>query len=242
MIRVFPDAESLSSAAADLFVQRAAESIEELGRFAVALSGGKTPRRAYEILASDPLKDEVDWPRVHFFFGDDRYVPTSDELSNERMARQALLDHVPVVKEHIHGIYRPDGPESSAKAYESLLRAFFADGAPQFDLAYSGLGPDGHTASLFGDPAPYLADPRWVIPTKAPVGAPDRVSLNVALLAGAQTLAFLVDGAEKAEALRYALTPTDHPASAAQVVAARAINPVWYVDAQAAALLPPGTA
>ena len=149
MIQVYPDLESLSRAAADLLVMQAHLAVAARGRFSVALSGGATPRRTYELLAAPPLKDQAPWDRVHVFWGDERGVPRNDPRSNARMAREAWLDHVPIPKDQIHPLDCADDPATAARQYEAELRQFFAGGPPRLDLVLLGLGDDGHTASLF---------------------------------------------------------------------------------------------
>src|SRR5512146_276943 len=151
-LRVYGDAEQLARAAAELFVTLAAESIKARGRFRVALSGGITPRRVYEMLASNGFKRRVDWDRVDFFWGDERYVPADDRDSNYGMTAASLLRHVPVPSANIHRVPTEiSPPAAAARAYEDDIRRSFGDlsSVPQFDLVYLGLGTNGHTASLF---------------------------------------------------------------------------------------------
>ena len=144
-VEVFDGPEELAKAAARHFVTKAAEAISERGRFAVALAGGSTPKATYEILARDHAED-VEWPDVHVFFGDERTVPPEDEDSNYRMAREALLDRVPVGS--VHRMRGELPPGDAAADYEEELRGFFGE-EPAFDLILLGIGEDGHTASLF---------------------------------------------------------------------------------------------
>lgn len=149
MLWIYPDLESLSRAAADLFLRQADESVPARGRFSVALSGGRTPRRTYELLAQPPWRDRIDWPRIFIFWGDERCVPPDVLRSSARLAREALLGHVPLPDAQIHPILCQTSPEEAAAGYETLLRAFFPEGPPVIDLIFLGLGADGHTASLF---------------------------------------------------------------------------------------------
>ena len=192
---VLPDPEALA--------QEAARWIEELahasaGRFALCLSGGSTPKRAYEILAGL----DVPWARVHLFWGDERFVPADDERSNQRMVRQALLDQVPIPPDNIHPV-PTEGltPDAAAAAYQRVLAAYYGAGTldpgrPLFDLMLLGLGTNGHTASLF--PGTPVLDERtaWAAAV-TPEGEPTRITLTYPALESARDTAFLVAGADK---------------------------------------------
>ena len=149
MIKVYPDLEALSQAAATLVVEQASQAVAARGRFCVALSGGGTPRRTYELLAAAPFKEQAPWHRMHIFWGDERCVPLDDPRSNARMAKEAWLDHVPIPASQIHPMYWAGAPAEAARQYEAHLRQFFAGRPPRLDLVLLGLGDNGHTASLF---------------------------------------------------------------------------------------------
>jgi 6-phosphogluconolactonase len=160
-VRVYDNPEELAEAAARKFATRAAEAIEDHGRFAVVLAGGSTPKATYEILARD-YADRVDWSNVHVFFGDERGVPPDHEGSNYRMAREALLDHVPAGS--VHRMQGELPPDEAAEAYEQELRDFFGSNElPRFDLILLGTGGDGHTASLFPETSALEVHDRWVV-------------------------------------------------------------------------------
>jgi 6-phosphogluconolactonase len=176
------------------------------GPFAICLSGGSTPRRLYEILATPLFRETFPWSRTHWFWGDERFVPPDDVRSNFRMAREALLARAPIPAANIHPV--PTGaptPEAAALAYERELKSFYGEDRlierrPLFDATLLGLGRDGHTASLFpGAPALREGD-RWVA---AIVGvAPEpRVTLTFPALESSARVALLVSGAEKREVL-----------------------------------------
>ncbi len=231
-LRVYPDAEALSLAAAELFAARAAPST---GRFAVALAGGQTPRRTYELLTQAPLRERVPWARLHVFWSDERCVAADDPRSNECMAREALLAHVPIPSAQVHPIACAGDPFAAAGRYEALLRATFAPAAPRFDLVFLGLGDDGHTASLFpGSPALH-EKARWAVAARAPGGGPWRVTLTAPLINQAVLVAFLLSGASKAPALRAVLQgPRDPARWPAQLIRPVAGEVLWLVDAAAA--------
>ena len=161
MIEVYPDLESLSRAAAALLVRQANLAVAARGRFSVALAGGATPRRTYELLAAPPLADRAPWDRVHVFWGDERCVPLTDPRSNARLAKEAWLDRVPIPGHQIHPLNCALDPAAAARQYEAQLREFFAGQPPILDLVLLGLGDDGHTASLFPGTTVLAETERW---------------------------------------------------------------------------------
>jgi 6-phosphogluconolactonase len=196
---ILADLEALTQRAAGwlLAAARAQEGI-----FAVALSGGATPRRLYEVLAEPPYRDAFPWPRVHLFWGDERFVPHDDSLSNYRMVREALLSRTPIPDANIHAV-PTEGltPDAAAAAYERELKSFYGaarldPARPLFDVVLLGLGPDGHTASLFPGSAVLGERDRWVA---AVVGAKSeaRITLTYPALESSRRTAFLVAGSEK---------------------------------------------
>lgn len=240
MIRVCADPEALSRAAAEVFVAEAQKAVHAQGRFAVALAGGGTPRRTYEILGEEPFRRLVPWEKVHVFWGDERCVPADDPRNNALMARRALLDHVPIPPAQIHPMLCVSSPREAAAQYEALLRAFFA-GPPRFDLVLLGLGENGHTASLFPGTAVLQEQRRWVAEVHVTEEGPDRLTLTAATINHAAQVVFLVSGYKKAAVLRDVLEGTQEPS----VLPARLIAPkdgglLWLVDGEAAGLLPSG--
>jgi 6-phosphogluconolactonase len=195
-LKTFPDAESMSRAAAERVIALARAADDARGRFSLALSGGRTPRRLYELLSGADLP----WERVHFFWGDERCVPRGDAASNFRLASDAWLSRVPARPENVHAMpCDPATPEAGAQAYEDLLRGFFHGSDASFDLVLLGLGPDGHTASLFpGEPALAEAS-RWVAVSAGRSATPPvaRLTLTFPGLAAAREALFLAEGAEK---------------------------------------------
>jgi 6-phosphogluconolactonase len=192
---VLNDPERLAQRAAEWLAAAAKASRD---RFVVALSGGSTPKRMYQILAGMDLP----WQRTHWFWGDERFVPPDDVLSNYRMAREALFDHAPVPAANIHPVPTQGlEPEAAAAAYEAELKRFYGGerldpAQPVFDITLLGLGPDGHTASLFPGTAVLAERHKWVA---AVIGAKDeaRITFTYPLLESSRHIAFLVAGAEK---------------------------------------------
>ena len=240
-ITIVTDTDALANAAADFFIAQSQASIQENGRFAVALSGGNTPRQLYERLAKLDLASRVNWEAVHLFWGDERCVPPDHADSNYRMAMESL--RVPIPEKNIHRIQGELPPEEAAARYENQLRDFFGD-APRFDLILLGLGDDGHTASLFPASPALNESTRWAVAvqhtTPPPPGVP-RVTLTLPVINNAQDIIFLVAGTGKARRVAEALGKTSRP----NELPAQAIRPVhgnlaWLIDKAAAALLPGG--
>jgi 6-phosphogluconolactonase len=237
-LRVYTDARALSEAAAQIFVEEARRRIGESGRFAAALAGGSTPKATYEILAREyGGPEDLDWGRVHVFFGDERTVSPDHEDSNYRMARETLLVHVPVGS--VHRMRGEMEPREAAAVYEKELEDFFG-GTPVLDLVLLGMGEDGHTASLFPRTSALDARDRWA--TENPVEKLDafRLTLTVPTINAARTVVFLVAGEGKAEALKEILEsdadPRDYPAKLVQPTT----GPLWLVDEASAGLLREG--
>ena len=235
-LHVFSTPAALADHAAERFAQLAYAAVSERGRFSVALSGGSTPRALHAHLAAAPLREAVAWDRVHVFWGDERCVPPDHPDSNYRMARETLLDHVPIPATQVHRMPGELPPAEAAAAYEADLRRFFGGADwPGFDLVLLGLGDDGHTASLFpGTPA--LAETqRWVVANRVEKLATWRITLTAPAINQAGQVMFLVAGAGKAERLREVLRGPHRPdALPAQLVQPVSGQADWFVDLAAA--------
>lgn len=239
-----PDADAAARAAAEVFTAAARAAADGRGRFTVALAGGATPRALYRLLAEPRagFRDRIPWDRVHVFFGDERHVPPDHPDSNFRMAREALLDHVPAASVHRLRGELPDAGAAAAEYQAELARAFGlpAEGPPPaLDLVLLGLGVDGHTASLFPGSDALLERRRWVAaPFVERLGA-HRLTLTLPTLDRAREVLFVVVGAEKAGAVGRVLAPAagDPPPPAARV-RPEAGPARWIVDAAAASRLP----
>jgi 6-phosphogluconolactonase len=233
-LRVHPDAAGLARAAAEHFVTLATAAIAAHGQFVVALSGGSTPRATYTLLANDELAARVDWPRVRVFWGDERCVPPDHAGSNYRMARETLLDHVPLPTRNVHRIQGELPPDQAATAYQAELEAVLGAGG-RFDLILLGMGEDGHTASLFPSTAALHEQTRWVVAQYVDKLSAWRVTLTPVAINAAAHVTFLVYGVGKAERLREVLDGPRQP----DVLPAQIVRPtdgrlLWLADAAAA--------
>ena len=207
VVTVRDDPVGVADAAADWIVEIAGAATPEAGRFRIALAGGGTPRALYQVLAAPPHRERLDWGRWEVYFGDERACPPDDPASNSRMAREALLDLVPVRPELIHRMEAERADlDAAAAEYSSILASTCPPSAPgsapQLDCVLLGLGDNGHTASLFpGDPALQVRD-RWAVRSRADYAPFDRITVTYPVLNAATHVAFLVTGPAKGEALR----------------------------------------
>lgn len=236
-LQVYRDSAALARALADLFVSTGRMAQAERGSFHVALSGGNTPRAAYELLAEEPLRDELSWSDVFIYFGDERCVPPDDEQSNYLMARKSFLDAVRVPPGNVHRIRGEIDPGQAANEYATILRTDLGN-APKFDLVMLGLGSDGHTASLFPGTPPEIDEAALVRAVYAQSQMMWRVTVTPKVINDARSVVFAVEGADKAQILSSVcegpLDPTKYPA---QVVNPTSGRLVWLVDELAAGML-----
>ena len=245
-VEVAADRAALMEAGASAFVAAAEIAIRARGRFLTALSGGSTPRALFELLATERVAASIDWGRIHVCWGDERAVPPAADASNYRMAREALLDHVPIPASQVHRIRGEDPPMVAAAAYEQTLRTLFATpaGPPRpvagarFDLVLLGMGDNGHTASLFPGLQAVREAERWVVAESVAEVGMWRITLTPVVLNDAAEVLFLVSGGDKASMLHRVLDgpvrPDTYPA---QIVAPHHGRLRWLVDAEAAAAL-----
>jgi 6-phosphogluconolactonase len=237
---VIPDASSLYEAAAEMVVQAAADAIAKRGRFTIALSGGSTPKALYALLATHPWRARIDWSKTHFFWGDERWVPSTDKDSNYRMTNEALLSKIAVPLENIHRTETDSGePQESAAKYEQEIRKFFG-ARPQFDLILLGLGTNGHTASLFPHQPTLNVRDRLVVADYIDEVKMNRITFTVPLINDSRTILFLASGKDKASVLEDVLRgPRDPQRLPSQLIrAAEEGSLIWLADAAAAADLP----
>ncbi len=241
-LHVSPDPETAAEAAARRWIEIARHAIATEGRFNVALSGGSTPRRLYALLAGPPLRDAPDWSRIHVFFGDERSVPPDHPESNYRMAREALLDHVPIPGDNVHPITaRAAYIRQDAWAYGRRLHRELPlndHGLPRFHLILLGMGPDGHTASLFPGTCIQHETSLPVAAVYVPRLRTWRISVTYPLLAAADHIVLLAEGDGKAPVLaRVFREPPEQPLLPVRRVAESHATE-WFLDEAAAAQLP----
>lgn len=238
-VRVLEDPEQVAREAAGLFVRLSIEAVSTRGAFSVALSGGSTPRRVYELLASDDYCTQVSWPSVHVFFGDERTVAPDHPDSNFRMANEALLSRVGLSAANVHRMNGVGDAAANASRYESELRAFFGDVSwPRFDLIMLGMGDDGHTASLFPESAALAESQAWVVANWVEKFRTWRITLTAPAINAARRVLFLVTGTGKAERLREVLAGERDPQRLpSQLIQPRDGTLEWFIDRAAAAKL-----
>jgi 6-phosphogluconolactonase len=236
--RILPDIDALSRAALEELLSDLKNAIKQRGRGAIALSGGHTPEKMYSLwAATEKYRSETDWNRVHLFWGDERYVPQDDPLSNYRMTRLSLLEHVPIPAANVHAV--PTNlatPELAAEAYDQELRKFFGSSAPAFDVTLLGLGPEGHTASLFPDSPALEEKTRWVVPVHAAATPPNRLTFTLPVLNSSRNTYFLVAGEGKRPILAALHAepdsrPSAYPAGRIRPADGRVL---WFLDQAAA--------
>lgn len=240
-IRTLTTPQELFAAAAEEVFRAAEDAVKERGRFTIVLSGGSTPKSLYNLLATN-ARIALPWDRMFFFWGDERHVAPTDPESNYLMANEAMLSKVPVPAGNIFRIpsENPDAADA-ADAYEKTLLQFFAlkpGQVPRFDLILLGLGPDGHTASLFPGTAGLNEKSKLVIANWVEKMKTSRISLTLPVLNAAECVAFLVSGTDKATVLKCVLEgdgpPEQYPAKLVRPVDGKLI---WFIDRAAASAL-----
>ena len=239
-VRIYDNVEQLSRAAAEWFVQLASDAVARSGRFTVALAGGLTPKRLYQLLAEPPYRDQIDWPRWEIFWNDERAVPPDHPESNYKMAWDALLSRVPVDRSRVHRMPgEAADADQTAIAYQREIAAALAVSAegppPTLDLVLLGIGEDGHTASLFPYTEALEEHSRWVVANHVPQRSMYRLTMTLPILNQARHVVFLVTGAGKAAVLSEILEGPSEP----RRLPSQAVQPTdgqlcWLLDRQAA--------
>ncbi len=236
-LRIFPDISSLSRAAAGLFVEAARQSVFERGRFLAALSGGGSPAGLYRLLAEAPYRSQVDWSRVHVFWGDERCVPPDDPGSNYGQAHETLLSRVPIPAGNIQRIKGELDPQAASDDYTQALKDYAEPGRnwPRFDLALLGLGEDGHTASLFPGSPVETVSPALAVTADYQGRPAERVTMTPMVFNDARRILFLVAGANKAVTLSRVFSDLKVPGELpAQRIRPADGHTTWLVDEAAA--------
>jgi len=233
--KIYQTMNELCIAGANLFVEESQKAILAKGRFSVALSGGATPRRLFQEIAKKEWHEKLEWDKIFIFWGDERFVPAEDEQSNQKMARESLLQYVPIPKKNIFPIPFAETVEQSAEQYEETLKQFFAEEWPEIDLVLLGMGLDGHTASLFPGSNALKEEKRWVVPSKTRALGPERITLTFPVLNHAALVCFVVTGKEKSEMVKRILQPAaDELIYPAQGIQPQTGRLIWLLDESAA--------
>lgn len=230
------DAEALSMAAAYFFVAECNRCIAKKGRFIVALSGGNTPKRLYQLLATPEFSRNIPWKKVFLCWSDERFVPRTDGESNYRMVKENLLDHITIPQKNIFPVPVRGAAKQCAVRYEATIKKVFADKAPVFDWLLLGIGDDGHTASLFPGTTILKKKKRLVKEVWVEKKQTWRISFTLPLINKAAQIIFLVTGKEKAKVVARALAhrKTKHPLPVQLVKPGKGII-YWLIDDEAAA-------
>lgn len=237
MIQIYNTIEAINSKAADLFVASAQKAILEKGSFTAVLTGGSSPAGIYKLLASPEYQTKIDWNKVFIFWGDERWVPLEDDLSNAKMSYNTLLSHVPIPESNVFPMYK-DGvsPEDYAVTYEQSIRTILGDDG-KFDLILLGLGDDGHTASLFPGEAVLEEQTKWVAAYRLESQNMHRITLTAPLINRAEKILVVAFGEKKAPALKEVLygdyNPTTYPMQLIKPVSGELL---FLVDNSAAGL------
>lgn len=239
MKHIYKDADSLLTALADFVVTKANEAIQQQGRFSFVLSGGSSPKKLFESLASDRYRKQIDWTKVFFFFGDERYVPADHPDSNFLMAKKALFDVLQISPGQIFRMKTELAPEEAARAYEKDLQGYFVNTLVRFDLVLLGLGDDAHTASLFPHTSVLEEKDALVKALYIEKVKMNRITLTAPCINQAAAIAFLVYGPSKTEAVWHVLEGgqniQEYPA---QLIRPNGGSLHWFLDEAAASRIP----
>lgn len=238
-IHTYPSTNASNIGIANWMVDYIHKTLAEKKMFTLALSGGNTPKALYQLLAQEPYRNLIDWQRILFFWGDERYVSFEDESNNAHMCHEALLNHVAVNKAQVFPIDTTISPEDSAKAYQYLLHQYFNGQADTFDLMLLGLGDNGHTLSLFPYTEILHEQTDWVKSYWLKEQQMFRISLTAPVANQSTAIAFLVTGTGKANMVKQIIEgerlPEKYPAQLIQPT--KAANLHWFLDDNAAKLL-----
>lgn len=239
LVRIFDVDADLFETAAEKFVQCASDAVSKRGRFTVALNGGSTPRHLFPLLV-DSSRFTIPWKQTFIFWGDERHVPPDDPESNFRMTNEMLLTKAPIPAENVFRVFAEKDAETAAREYDAQLQKTFSPAPghfPRFDLIMLGMGPDGHTASLFPDSAALQEKQRLVVANWVEKFNSYRITFTYPVLNNAASVMFIVTGAEKAPAVKQVLSDSPNGPPAKFVRPANG-ELLWLLDRAAAADLP----
>ncbi len=236
-LHIYKDAEQTCNALAEWIAALINKTLEVKENFSWALSGGETPKKLYQFLASESYKEKINWNRIHIFWGDERVIDFSDERSNAKMAYENLLDHVNIPSSQIHKMWTDVTPEESAKQYEKLLHQYFDDKQTTFDLVLLGMGDDGHTLSLFPDSALLQDQHSWVRADNIEQKGMKRITLMPSVVNKSAGVVFLVTGENKAKVLQEVIENPGSQKYPAQLIQPSNSELHWFLDEEAGQLL-----
>lgn len=232
-IRIFDDLDTLYTEAADLFADLSEKSIREKGRFTVALSGGSSPKAIFKLLATEEYGRRIEWDKIYFFWVDERWVPLNDDKSNARMTFEALLDKVPVPKDHIFPMYKDNIlPEEYAREYESYIRNILGKEGV-FDFILLGMGDDGHTASLFPGEEILNEKEKWVSAYYLKPQEMYRITLTAPIINKAENILAVAFGESKRHALHEILKGAYNPEMYPMQLIEKKENFLFFTDHEA---------
>ena len=236
-IRVAGSDADLIDQGAKLIADAAREAISRTAGFSIALSGGSTPKPIYARLATEPYLSSIDWSKVRIYFGDERCVPPDLDQSNYRMARESLLSHVPIPEANIHRMRGEEDPETAAIAYGRLLKEHFGDGG--LDLILLGMGPDGHTASLFPNTAALAETHHRSVANYVPQLSTWRITMTAPFINRAAIVSFVVQGSDKSDRIAQVIAgPRNERTLPSQLIKPDKGRLIWLLDLDAAGKLP----
>lgn len=238
MLHIYKSPDDIAVALAEWITRRIETVLQTQDRFTWVLTGGNSPKALYDLLASSPYKERIEWRKLHIFWGDERAVPFSDERNNARMTYRHLLDKVPVIPGQVHVMQTEGDAAESARNYEKILHGYFGTEGTSFDLVLSGMGDDGHTLSLFPGTNIIHEKDAWVSAFYLDAQQMYRISLTAPIVNRAAAVAFLTFGANKARALYEVLEgETNIDVYPSQVIQPLSGELHWWVDEDAAAFL-----
>ena len=234
-IFIAKDIDELSQQLADWIIEYIETILKKQDRFTWVLSGGNTPKKLYQLLSSEKYKNKIEWNKLHFFWGDERYVPFEDERNNAKMCFENLLDKVSIIKEQVHVMRTDIEPEQSAIEYEKILHAYFPNEDQSFDLVMLGMGNDGHVLSLFPGYDTVHEKKYWVRYIYLKEQTMYRITLTAPIVNAAGRVVFITSGTDKAAALSHVLSHDYDP----DLYPSQAIQPnngelYWWIDEAAA--------
>jgi len=234
-LNIAKDIDELSEQVATWIVTYIKKTLKKQDRFTIVLSGGSTPKKLYRLLGSD-YKNKIEWDRLYFFWGDERFVPYDDDRNNAKMAFENLLNHVPVNKEQVHRMRTDINVDEAAKEYEEILHSYFPDADHTFDLVLLGMGSDAHVLSLFPESDVIHEKNRWVKALYVKEQKTHRITLTVPVVNAAKQIVFLASGSDKAAALYHVFSDKHDPDFyPAQIIQPYNDEISWWVDEAAAA-------